>query len=81
MFICNLFNFPLISIRNIVSINELTLILKMIGQCDVKHDKIKNISFESLRLTVILVIMSILIFITAEIPGFIQGLYVGVYFV
>ena len=53
----------------------------MIGQCDIKHDKIKNISFEGLRLTVILVIMSVLIFITAEIPGFLQGLYVGVYFV
>ena len=30
--------FPLISLRDIVNINKLTLILKNIGQCDVKHD-------------------------------------------
>ena len=35
--ISNLDNFPLISQSDIFSITELTLILKTIGQCDVKH--------------------------------------------
>ena len=33
----NLYTFPLISLSHIVSINRLTLILKIISQCDVKH--------------------------------------------
>jgi hypothetical protein len=36
-FICNLDIFPLISPRHIVSSNELTLVLKIIGQYDIKH--------------------------------------------
>ena len=33
----NLVIFPVISLIDIVSINELTLVLKIIGQCDVEH--------------------------------------------
>ena len=36
-FLVNLYIFPLISLRGGVSINRLTLILKIISQCDVKH--------------------------------------------
>jgi hypothetical protein len=47
----NLYNFPLISLNDIVSINWLTLILKIISQSDVKHImklQKNNISFEGL---------------------------------
>jgi hypothetical protein len=49
-FISNLDMFPLIS-QMIFYINELTLILKIIGQCDVKHNdatnkKTNNVMFE-----------------------------------
>ena len=37
IFICNLDFFPLISQSDIVNINELTLIQKVIGLCDIKH--------------------------------------------
>jgi hypothetical protein len=33
----NSYTFPMISLRKIVSINVLTLMLKIIGQCDIKH--------------------------------------------
>jgi hypothetical protein len=36
IFYHNLYIFPLISLRDIFSINGLTLILKVIGQCDVE---------------------------------------------
>ena len=36
-FICNFDNLPLISLSDILNINKLTLIPKIIIQCDVKH--------------------------------------------
>ena len=33
----NSYTFPMISLRKFVSINVLTLMLKIIGQCDIKH--------------------------------------------
>ena len=51
-FIGNLDIFPLIATSNFDSIDELTRILKIIGQCDVKHMtfmiKNNNLSFEGL---------------------------------
>ena len=75
--ISNLTIFPLISVCNIVSINELTLILKIISHCNVKSIMMllikSNVSLEGLdtsvtsgpiRLTTILVIMLVLTFKT-----------------
>ena len=36
-FISNLYFYPLISTSDISNINDLTLILKISGECDVKH--------------------------------------------
>lgn len=83
--ICNLNIFPLISPNYIFSIKELTLKLKIIGQCDVKHNTtfpiknttsvlkvftymITNIAMNPIRLTAILVMMSVAYFKTAVIP-------------
>ena len=41
IFFSNLYSFPLISPCDIVSINKLTLMLKIIDQCDI-NDKINN---------------------------------------
>ena len=37
LIICNVDTFPLISPSDIVNLNELTVMLKIIGQCDIKH--------------------------------------------
>ena len=37
LFVCNLHIFPLISLKDIVSMNGPTLILKIISQYDIKH--------------------------------------------
>ena len=56
-FIGNLNIFPLISTGHIVSINELTLILKIICQWDIKHmtllDKNNDVSFEGLDISLV----------------------------
>ena len=74
---CNLYILPLTSLSDIVTIKKLTLILEIIGQCEVKHilmlqiktiinsvHNITNITTHRIRLAAILVAMSVSTFIT-----------------
>lgn len=57
-------NFPLISQSGIVNINELTLVQKIIGQCDIKHDITLPLKTRTVRHTAIVMIMSVSTFKT-----------------
>lgn len=65
-FIGNLLIFPVIVMKNIFSVNELTLILNVIGQCDVKYlmmlqvktrTSVLKVSSWTIGLTLIIAIM------------------------
>ena len=51
--ICNIYIFSLISPRDIFSINGITLLLKMINQCDIKHSLMLPIKTITLVLKVL----------------------------